>query len=343
MIKEAINKLLQHQDLTMPEMEAAMEEIMSGRLNTPEIVSFLASLDAKGETAQELAAAVEVMRKYAIKIRSRHKVILDTCGTGGDRKHTFNISTAVAFVASGAGIAVAKHGNRSVSSKSGSADVFEALGININMDKGQVEKCLDEIGITFLFAQNFHPAMKFAMAARKEIGAKTIFNFLGPLSNPAGATHQLVGVYDSLWARNLAFALKELGAKHALVVWGQDNLDEITTTAPSLIYDVTPEKVEKYEISYQDFGFKKAQPEDFSGGDARRNAEIIVDILNRKETGPQRDIVLLNAGAAIYAADATDAKDIRGGIKEGIEKARDSIDTGKALIKLELLKECSHK
>ena len=336
MIQEAIEILSKHKDLASNQMEAVMEEIMTGKVDTPQIVSFLTALNQQGETPEELAAAVKVMRRYATKVRGKHKVILDTCGTGGDKKHTFNISTAVAFLAAGAGITVAKHGNRSVSSKSGSADILEALGVNINMTKETVKQCLDDIGIAFLFAQRFHPAMKYAMPARKEIGAKTIFNFIGPLSNPAGATHQLLGVYDRLWAQNLAHALKNLGIEHALVVHGRDKMDEITTMAKTLVYEVRQTKVQEYEIDYRDFGFKSARLDDLSGGSAADNASILLDVLNGK-LGPVRDIVVLNAAAAIYVADKV------GSIKDGIELAQESIDSKKALKKLELLKEYSNK
>ena len=336
MILEATEILSRGSDLTATQMEAVMEEIMGGQASTPQIISFLNNLNEQGETSEELAAAVSVMRRHATKIRTKHKVILDTCGTGGDRKHTFNISTTAAFIVSGAGIVVAKHGNRSVSSSSGSADVMEALGININMSKEKIERCLDEIGIAFLFAPNFHPAMKYAMEARKTIGAKTIFNFLGPLSNPANATHQLVGVYDSGWAHNLAYALGNLRIEHALVVCGRDNLDEITTTNLTDVFEVRQGKVDKDTINYKDFDFDKANPGDLTGGDASRNAEIITDILNGK-TGPKRDIVVLNAAAAIYTADKTSS------IKEGINLAVDSIDSKKALEKLELLRGYSNR
>lgn len=336
MIKDATQILATGNDLTASVMEAVMEEIMAGEAATPQIIAFLKNLNNRGETAEELTAAVQVMRRHATKIRTKHKVILDTCGTGGDRKNTFNISTAVAFVVSGCGIAVAKHGNRSVSSKSGSADVMAALGININMSKEGIERCLDEIGIAFLFAQNLHPAMKYAMPARQAIGAKTIFNFLGPLSNPANATHQLVGVYDSGWARNLAYALGNLGIEHALVVCGRDNLDEITTTDLTDAFEVRNGKVDRDTINYRDFGFDKADPADLTGQDASSNAEIITGILSGK-TGPKRDIVVLNAAAAIYTADKA------GSIKAGIKLAADSIDSKKALEKLELLRDYSQR
>ncbi|MBU3958965.1 MAG: anthranilate phosphoribosyltransferase [Candidatus Omnitrophica bacterium] len=332
MIQEAIKILSQGTDLTASHMEAVMEEIMTGKVETPQIVSFLTNLNKQGETKDELTAAVSVMRRHVIRIHTEHKVILDTCGTGGDKKGTFNISTAVAFVASGCGICVAKHGNRSVSSKSGSADVLEALGININMTKEKIKQCLDDIGIAFLFAQNFHPAMKYAMPARKEIGAKTIFNILGPLTNPAGATHQLVGVFDARWTEMLARVLGNLGTVHALVVRGEDGLDEISTTATTLISEEYKGRINNYKVSPEDFGFKRANPQDLTGGTAADNARIVMDILNGK-TGPRRDIVVLNAAAAIYTADKVKS------IKEGIKLASDSIDSARALERLELLKE----
>ena len=335
MIQEATERLSKGEDLSADQMQAVMEEVMSGSVETPQIISFLSNLNKQGETAEEFAAAVRVMRRHAVTIQTKHRVILDTCGTGGDRKHTFNISTAAAFVASGCGIVVAKHGNRSVSSKSGSADVLEALGIDINMAKETIEKCLDNVGIAFLFAPNFHPAMKYAMEARKKMAVRTIFNFLGQLSNPAGATHQLVGVYDSQWANILANALKELGVEHALIVCGEDGLDEITTAAKTSILEVQGSALKpKYEISPEDFGFKRARPADLDGGTASDNARILLDVLNGK-SGPQRDIVILNAAAAIYAADKAQS------LKDAIRLASKSIDSGNALKKLELLKEYS--
>ncbi|MCU0651669.1 MAG: anthranilate phosphoribosyltransferase [Candidatus Omnitrophica bacterium] len=335
MIEEAIKQLSSGKNLAAGCMKAVMEEIMSGKAETAQIIPFLSKLNQQGETAEELAAAVEVMREHAVKIQSKHKVILDTCGTGGDKKHTFNISTAVAFIAAAAGIAVAKHGNRSVSSKSGSADVLEALGVNINLPKEKVEKCLDEIGIAFLFAQNFHPAMKFAMPARKAIGEKTIFNFLGPLSNPANATHQLIGVYDAARANILANALARLEAKHALIVCGRDGLDEITTTAKTLIYEVRGGQLKaQYEISPEDFGIKKSKSGDLSGGTAQENAKILLGVLNGEHSAC-RDAVILNAAAAIYAADKVKS------IHEGLSLAEDAIDSKAALKKLEQLKNFS--
>jgi len=336
MIQEAIEKLSKGNNLSADLMQAVMEEIMTGKVDTEHLVSFLTLLERKGESVEELTAAVKIMRQHASKINTKHEVILDTCGTGGDRKGTFNISTAVAFVVSGAGIAVAKHGNRSVSSRCGSADILESLDININMDSKRLGECLDDIGITFLFAQNLHPAMKYAMPARKQIGKKTMFNILGPLSNPAGATHQLVGVYDSRWVEVLAQVLKNLGSVHALVVHGEDGLDEITTTAKTIISEAQGREIDNFSISPEDFGFNLAKPEDLNGGIASLNAEILIDILKGKP-GPRRDVVLLNAGAAIYTAEKVKS------IKEGVALARESIDSNKAMEKLQALRKYSHK
>lgn len=336
MIQEAIELLSQYKNLTASQMELVIEEIMTDKADTSRIVSFLTALNKKGETPEELTAAVLVMRKHMVKINTDKEVVLDTCGTGGDKKCTFNVSTIVAFVASGCGITVAKHGNRSVSSYCGSADILEALEINIDMTKEKIEKCLNEIGIAFLFAPKLHPAMKYAMPARKQMGTKTIFNILGPLSNPAGANRQLIGVYDIHLTKILAEVLANLGTVHALVVHGRDGLDEITTTTQTLISEVYKGKLNNYEINPEDFGFKRAKLQDLIGGKTSDNAKILLDILKGK-TGPQRDIVLLNAAAAIYTADKTNS------IKEAIALASESIDSGKALEKLKLLKEYSLK
>lgn len=334
MIREAIERLSGGQDLTIREMEAAMEEIMSGKALTPLIVSFLTALNKKGETAEELTAAASVMRRYATRIKTNKKIVLDTCGTGADAKGTFNVSTAAAFVVAGSGITVAKHGNRSVSSCCGSADILENLGININMSVPELEECLNEIGIAFLFAQNLHPAMKYAMPARKQIGSRTIFNILGPLTNPAAATHQLIGVYDRHWTEVLAQVLASLGTVHALVVHGEDGLDEVTTTSGTLISEAYKGKIKNYRIFPEDLGFKRAVLADLAGGTVADNARILLGILSG-EGGSKRDIVLLNAASAIYAADRA------GSIQEGIELAKVSIDSKKAWEKFEALKNFS--
>ncbi|MBU1727093.1 MAG: anthranilate phosphoribosyltransferase [Candidatus Omnitrophica bacterium] len=334
MIEEAVPKLAAGKDLNAEEMTAVMEEILRGNANTPQIVSFLTGLSRKGETVEELTAAVKAMRCHVTKINTRHKVVLDTCGTGGDTKGTFNISTAAAFVVSGSGIAVAKHGNRSVSSACGSADLLEAAGINIDMPIEKIERCLDEIGLAFLFAQKLHPAMKYAMPARKEIGKRTMFNILGPLSNPAGATHQLVGVYDRKLTEPLARVLANLGTARALVVHSEDGLDEISIAAKTFITEEYKGEIRNYEIRPEDFGIKSASLSDLSGGSLQDNLKILMDILEGVK-GPKQDVVLLNAGAAIYASEAAVT------IKEGVELARRSIESGKALEKFKLLKERS--
>lgn len=340
MIKEANQILSRKQDLNVDQMSAVIEEIMSGTAETADIVTLLTLLNEKGETAQELAAAVGVMRRHAVKIETKHPFVLDTCGTGGDRKQTFNISTAAAFVVSACGVPVAKHGNRSVSSKSGSADILESLGINIQASTQCVQRCLDEIGLAFLFAQLMHPAMKYAMPARKQIGAKTIFNLLGPLSNPAGASHQLVGVYDPGKAEMIARALQHLQATHAVVVCGNDGLDEVSTMDSTRVFDVRGSELQETQIRFDQFAVPQARLEDISGGTAEENAAMLIDILAGKP-GPCRDIVVLNAAAALYAADKTS-----GGLVEGIAAAvplaGEAIDSGKALKQLELLREYSN-
>jgi anthranilate phosphoribosyltransferase len=336
MIIEAIDLLQRNIDLSSAQMHQVMEEIMRGEAFTPQIVSFLTALNKKGETVDEITAGVEVMRKFATRICIDKEVVLDTCGTGGDKKGTFNVSTAVAFVAAGSGITVAKHGNRSVSSRCGSADILEALGVKIDLTVDKIEMCLNKIGLAFLFAQNLHPAMKYAMPARKEISAKTVFNILGPLSNPAQATHQLVGVYDCKLTQLLAEVLLKLGTKSALVVCGKDGLDEVTTTDETFISELKLGKIKNYEISPEDFGLKRSRLEDLSGGSAEENAKVLIDIL-KSAPGPKRDIVILNSAAAIYAAGKVDS------IKDGIKIASVSIDSGAALNKLELLKEFSRE
>jgi anthranilate phosphoribosyltransferase len=335
MIAEAIEILLDKKDLSQEQMRLAMGEIMAGQAAVDQIVSFLTALNDKGQTEDELIAAAMVMRSHAIRINTRHKVILDTCGTGGDQSGTFNISTIVAFVAAGSGIAVAKHGNRSVSSPCGSADILEALGVNINLDKKKIEYCLDEAGVAFLFAQSLHPAMKYAMPARKQIARRTIFNILGPLSNPAFPGYQLLGVFALDLTETLARVLARLGSQHVLVACGKDGLDEITTVDKTFICQAKAGEIKSYEISPEDFGFKRAKISDLKGGSASDNAKILLSVL-KKEPGPRRDIVVLNSAFAIYTADKVSS------VKEGIELAKQSIDSGRALEKLELLKKYSH-
>ncbi len=336
MIRDAIKLLAEKKDLSPLQMQRVMEEILTGVTDTADIIAFLSSLNDKGETVEELTAAVNAMLKYVDPIIVDKPNILDTCGTGGDRKGTFNISTVTALVASGAGVTVAKHGNRSVSSKSGSADILEALGVNINMDKARIKKCLEEIGIAFLFAPNLHPAMKHVMPARKQIARKTMFNILGPLINPARATNQLIGVYSAEWTKVLARVLSNLGTRHVLVVHGNDGLDEVTTTDKTFVSEAKSAEFRDFEITPEEFGFKRADIRDLLAADARHSAAIVMDVLNGKK-GPARDIVLLNSGCAIYAADKAPS------IKEGIKLAQESLDSVKALEKLKLLKEYSQQ
>lgn len=334
MIKGLIQQLVFKKDLTDLQMQQVMQEILSGTTSTADIVAFLTALNDKGETVLELTAAVNVMLKYVDPIIVDKPNILDTCGTGGDKKGTFNISTITAFVASGAGVTVAKHGNRSVSSVCGSADILEALGVNINMDKAKIKQCLEEIGVAFLFAPNLHLAMKHVMPARKQIAQKTMFNILGPLINPARATNQLIGVYALEWTNRLAQVLHNLGTEHVLVVHGADGLDEVTTVDKTFVSEVSGGVLKNYEIAPEDFGLSRAKPSDLTGGEVLENVKIALDILAGKK-GSKRDIVLFNAGCAIYAANKAD------NISEGIKLAIEAIDSGQARKKLELLKEYS--
>lgn len=328
MIKEGISKVVKGESLTEAEMMAVMDEIMRGLATPAQIGAFLTALRLKGETVEEITGAAKVMRKKVLKVKAQRERIVDTCGTGGDESHTFNISTAAAFVSAGAGVVIAKHGNRSVSSRCGSADVLMALGVNIEADAKKVEMCLKEIGVGFLFAPLFHKAMKYVAGARREIGIRTIFNILGPLTNPAGATCQVLGVYDRRLTEPLAHVLNRLGSHHALVVRGEDGLDEMTLTAETRVSELKDGKVRTYHISPEDLGFNRCLPSDLTGGDAETNARIIRDILKGKE-GPQRDVVVLNAAAAIMVGGL--ARDL----KEGIRLAEESIDSGRALEKLE--------
>lgn len=336
MIKEAIISLSEKKDLTQDQMQKAVEEIMRQEATPVQIAAFLMTLRMKGETVEEITGAAIAMREFVRRIHIDEDVVLDTCGTGGDIKHTFNISTISALVAAGCGLLVAKHGNRAVSSRCGSADLLEALGVNINIDEQKVEECLKKAGIGFLFAQNLHPAMKNVAPIRKELGIRTIFNLLGPLTNPAFATHQLLGVYDSALLKIMAKALGNLGIQHAMVVHGLDGLDEITTTAKTQVCELKNKKVRCYTLNPSEFGIKKARLKDLEGGKAQDNAAIALAIL-QGEKGPRRDIVVLNAGCALYAADKAKS------IKEAILSAKESIDSGNALRKLEELREITNR
>ncbi len=327
-IQEAIAKVIEGADLGRGEMMDAMNQIMSGEATDAQIGAFLIALRVKGECVDEIAGAASVMREKATPIATKHDVIVDTCGTGGDHSGTFNISTTAAFVAAGTGLCVAKHGNRAATSQSGSADVLSALGVNIEASPETVSRCLDDVGIGFLFAISLHGAMKYAIGPRREIGARTIFNALGPLSNPAGATRQVVGVYSAALTETLAGVLGTLGAERAFVVHGSDGLDEMTLTGPTRVSELRNGSVSTYDVLPGDFGLAQAPADALKGGDADYNAEITRSILNGEE-GPRRDIVLLNAAAAIVAGDK--ARDLN----EGVQVAAEVIDSGKALEKLE--------
>lgn len=327
-IQEAIAKVIEGDDLSRGGMTDAMNQIMSGEATDAQIGAFLIALRVKGESVDEIAGAASVMREKATPIATKHDVIVDTCGTGGDHSGTFNISTTAAFVAAGAGLCVAKHGNRSVTSQSGSADVLKALGVNIEASPETVSRCLDDVGIGFLFAISLHGAMKYAIGPRREIGARTIFNALGPLSNPAGAKRQVVGVYSAALTETLAGVLATLGSERAFVVHGSDGLDEMTLTGPTRVSELKNGSVSTYDVSPGDFGLAQASADALKGGDADYNAEITRSVLNGEE-GARRDIVLLNAAAAIVAGDK--ARDLN----EGMQVAAEVIDSGKALEKLE--------
>ncbi|HAP67006.1 MAG TPA: anthranilate phosphoribosyltransferase [Nitrospinae bacterium] len=336
MIREAIAKVIEKKNLTEAEMVSTFDEIMSGGASPAQVGAFITALRMKGETIEEITGAARVMREKALHVKTKAKMVIDTCGTGGDESGTFNISTTAAFVAAGGGLTVAKHGNKSVSSKSGSADVLRSLGVNIEVAVSHVERCLDEIGIGFLFAPLLHGAMKHAIGPRREIGIRTIFNILGPLTNPAGAHSQVLGVYDAKLTEPLAKVLQNLGSTHVFVVHGADGLDEITLTGKTYISELKHGEIENYEILPEDFGFERCKKEELLGGDSETNARIALDILKGKN-GPHRDIVLLNAAAAIVAG--RKSKDLR----EGLKAASESIDSGNAMKKLDGLRRLTNE
>ncbi len=330
MIIKAISKIIEGFDLSKREMVDVMSQILNGQASDAQIAGFMTALRLKGETVEEIAGAVQVMRDKATKINAKTENIVDTCGTGGDGAKTFNISTTAAFIAAGAGVTVAKHGNRSVSSQSGSADVLKALGVNIDVEERKVEQCLNEIGIGFLFAPKLHGAMKHAIGPRREIKIRTIFNILGPLSNPAGAKNQVIGVYDPKLTGVLANVLKDLGSKHVMVVHGKDGMDEITLTTTTSISELKNNVIKEYYFNPRDYGLALCKPADLLGGDPKENAKITTSILLGVK-GPQRDIALLNAAAAIMVAQKADSFPL------ALSLAEESIDSGDAYQKLEKL------
>ncbi|NLM35935.1 MAG: anthranilate phosphoribosyltransferase [Clostridiales bacterium] len=334
MLSNAIKKIVQRENLTELEAEAAMNEIMKGEFQPSLVGAFLIGLRMKGESIDEITGCVKSMKKNAkgfnleSQAEKNHKtLVIDTCGTGGDEANTFNISTAVAIIAAAAGVRVAKHGGRAVSSKSGSADVLAEMGFNINAERDISEQCIKETGMTFLFAPNYHPAMKHAAPIRRQLSTRTIFNIIGPLTNPADIKGQVLGVFDRDLTNKIGQVLLRLGRERALVVHGDDGLDEITITGQTTVTEVKDGKVIDYTIDPRDYGISLCKKEDLQGGDARENAKIILDIF-KGEKGPKRDIILINAAAALYVGKAVD------GIYEGIKLAEEIIDTGKAYEKL---------
>ncbi|EAX47134.1 anthranilate phosphoribosyltransferase [Thermosinus carboxydivorans Nor1] len=336
MLKEFLAQVVSGQNLGREEAKQAMHIIMSGQASEAQIGAFLTALRIKGETSDEVTGFAETMRNHAIRIQCSSKQVIDTCGTGGDKKGTFNISTTVAFVLAGAGLTVAKHGNRGVSSSCGSADVLTALGINVNLPAQAVVRALDEVKVGFLYAPLFHQAMKYAAKPRQDLGFRTVFNLLGPLTNPANATCQLVGVYERSLTEKVAEALVGLGVQRAMVVHSFDGMDEISTAAPTQIAEVNHGEIRSYVIDPLEYGFTPANSEAYQGGSPEKNAAITLAIL-QGQRGPKRDIVLLNAAAALMVADMAP------NLKDGLAIAAASIDSGAALAKLEELKEFSQR
>lgn len=339
MIREAIEKVVNGADLTEARMREVFNEITSGKATDAQIGAFVTALGMKGETVQEITGAAKVMREKSIHIdvgRLGKETVIDTCGTGGSPADTFNISTTAAFVLAGCGLKVAKHGNRSASSRCGSADLLEALGVSIDVSPGMVRRCILEIGIGFMYAPLFHNAMRYAAAPRREIGIRTIFNILGPLSNPANATSQILGVYDPRLTEVMARVLKNLGTRRAFVVYGMDTLDEITVTGKTRVTELKAAKVKTYYVTPERFGIRRAALKDIKGGSPKENADIVMSIL-KGERGPRRDVVLLNAGAGLVCG--FKARDFR----EGAGMAAESIDSGRALDRLLKLAEFTNR
>ena len=335
MIQGVIQQLIDGQDLDRGAARGTMDQIMSGGATDAQIGAFLIALRCKGETVDEIAGFAEAMREKATPIGGGREPMIDTCGTGGDGSGTFNISTAVAFVAAGAGLCVAKHGNRAMSSKCGSADVLAALGVDVEASAEKVATCLDEVGIGFLFAPKLHGAMKHAIGPRKEIGTRTVFNILGPLTNPAGARRQLIGVFAAELTERMAAVLRALGSERALVVHGSDGLDELTLTGPSQVTELRDGELETYEVAPGDFGYDVVDGSALEGGDATENARILTDVL-KGIAGAPRDVVVMNAAAAIVAGGLADR------LQDGAARAEAAIESGKALAALENLKRVSN-
>ncbi len=336
MIKEAIAKIVESVDLEEAEAEAVMREMMEGKATPSQIAAYITALRMKGETVDEITGSARVMREKSARVRVSDPNVVDTCGTGGDQMKTFNISTTVAFVLAGAGIRVAKHGNRSVSSICGSADVLKGLGVKIDILPERVEQCINEIGIGFLFAPLFHGAMKHAVVPRQETGIRTIFNILGPLTNPAGASIQVLGVFSPDLTDLMAQVLMKLGSRHCFIVHGLDGLDEITTTGKSRVSEGKGGRVAAYTIAPKDFGLSDGKIKDLVGGNVETNVAILLSIL-RGEKGAKRNVVLMNAAPAFVAVGQAKT------LQEGFALAGESIDSGRAMEKLEALISMSNK
>ena len=334
-IKNALKLLVNRQDLTSQQMTAVMQQIMTGKATPSQIGGFLIALEMKGETITEITAAAQVMRSLATPVDMGSDDLVDTCGTGGDGASIFNVSTASAFVVAAAGAKVAKHGNRSISSSSGSADVLETAGVNLDVSPQQVRNCINTVGVGFMFAQKHHDAMKHTIATRREMAVRTIFNLLGPLTNPAKALHQVLGVFDKKWVEPMAYVLKALGSKHVLVVHSKDGLDEISIGEQTYIAELKNNVVTCYEVCPEDFGLKRENVSQLAIQSAAESLAIINSIFDG-ELGPARDIVVLNAGAAIYAADLASS------LAKGIEQAQTLIDNGQAKQKLQDFISCSN-
>ena len=334
-IKNALKLLVNRQDLTSQQMTAVMQQIMTGKATPSQIGGFLVALQMKGETITEITAAAQVMRSLATPVDMGSDNLVDTCGTGGDGASTFNVSTASAFVVAAAGAKVAKHGNRSISSSSGSADVLEAAGVNLDVSPQQVKNCINTVGVGFMFAQKHHDAMKHTIAPRREMAVRTIFNLLGPLTNPAKALHQVLGVFDKKWVEPMAHVLKALGSRHVLVVHSKDGLDEISIGEQTYVAELKNNIVTCYEVCPEDFGLKRENISQLAIQSADESLAIINSIFDG-ELGAARDIVALNAGAAIYAADLASS------LVRGIEQAQTLIDNGKAKQKLQDFITCSN-
>ncbi len=334
-IREAIDKLVNRVNLSEAETIDVMNEIMTGEATPLQVAAFLTALRMKGETVEEITGAARVMREKAHRVAVGSKNVLDTCGTGGDQKGTFNISTTAAFVVAGAGVPVAKHGNRSVSSQSGSADVLGALGVKVDAPKDRVERCIAEIGIGFLFAPLLHEAMKYAVQPRRDIGIRTIFNLLGPLTNPAMARYQLIGIYSGDLVGMVAHVLRNLGSARALVVHGLEGLDEISLCGPTKVAELRDGEVKQYTLEPEQFGLKRCQLSDLHGGSADESAVVVRAVLDGK-AGPAREVVLLNSGAALYVSGKVAT------LQVGLRLAAESIDSGSARQKLQRLVEMTN-